>query len=488
MADDHQVRGGTNSLVRPASAGDLYRVITDIHAQRDLVGTMQAVVDAVVNAVGFGVAAVSIIRPNGQFRTIAVAGSDQAGQQLLGQERPVSTYEAEFAVADSWGRLRFVPADRAPADYALCWVPDLAVSPHSDAWHPLDALFAPLRSSSGELTGVLSVDLPQDGLRPSATQRELLEVLAVEAGNALDNALLAERLRTGEEIFRQAFDGTAGGMALIAIDGEAAGHFFRVNPAFCRIVGYTGDQLLDMTPAGLTHVDDRALDKQLVADLIAGRSNLYRREKRYLHHRGTPVWVTVTATVARSDDGSPLCAVSQVEDISLRRAQLEELHHQARHDPLTNLPNRTSIFERLHQSVRTAAILGKPGAVLFLDLDDFKSINDQHGHRVGDQVLAMIGPRIRSAVREPDLVGRLGGDEFVVIADDLDLDAAHRLAQRIELAVSAPITNKGAAVSLTVSVGASPIPAGGGDAVKILQDADQAMYRNKTEVRRARLG
>ncbi|MET3806164.1 diguanylate cyclase (GGDEF)-like protein/PAS domain S-box-containing protein [Nakamurella sp. UYEF19] len=488
MTERDGVMDEVASVVRLDTAGDVYRLITDIHAQRDLAGTMQAVVDAVVQAVGFGVAAVSIVRPDGQFKTIAVAGSDQARHQLLGTERPLSEYEDEFEVADNWGRLKFVPAERAPVDSSLGWVPDLAVSSHSNAWHPLDALFAPLRSSAGELTGVLSVDLPQDGLRPSASQRQLLEVLSVEAGNALDNALLAERLRTGEEIFRQAFDGTAGGMALIGIDGDDAGQFVRVNPAFCRIVGYAAEELLRMTPEDLTHAEDRATDKQLIRDLITGRSNLYRREKRYLHHRGTPVWVTVTATVARSDDGSPLCAVSQVEDISLRRAQLEELHHQARHDPLTNLPNRTLIFERLHQSVKAARLLGKPGALLFLDLDDFKLINDQHGHRVGDQVLAMIGPRIRSVVREPDLVGRLGGDEFVVIADNLDLESAHRLAHRIEVAVSAPITNKGVAVSLTVSVGASPITASGGDAAQILQDADQAMYRNKTEIRRPRLG
>lgn len=463
---------------------DLYEVITTIHAQHDLAATMQAVADAVVRAVGFGVAVVSVVRPDGSFTTIAVAGSDHARHELLGHSRPASVYENEFAVADCWGALRFVPHERAPDDLAMGWVPDIAISSERNAWHPLDALFAPLRSSAGDLIGVISVDMPADGLRPAEEQRGLLEMLGVEAGIALDNALLTERLRAGEEVFRQAFDGTGGGMALIGVVGGEEGAFTRVNPAFCRIVGYTADQLLKMTPEDLTHAEDRGLDRDLVADLIAGESTVYRREKRYLHQNGTTVWVTVTATIARRDDGSPLCAVSQIEDISARRSQLEQLHHQASHDPLTNLPHRTVIFERLEESIDTARRTGRPGAVLFLDLNDFKQVNDLHGHPIGDQVLIMLAGRIRSSVREADLVGRLGGDEFVVIADDLDDDGGQLLAGRIEAAVSAPITNKGVAVTVTVSVGVTAVGTQGGDATQIMQDADQAMYRSKVRSRR----
>jgi diguanylate cyclase (GGDEF)-like protein/PAS domain S-box-containing protein len=348
-----------------------------------------------------------------------------------------------------------------------------------DAWHPLDALFAPLMSSAGDLIGVLSVDLPENGLRPSQSQCDLLEVLAVTAGIAIDNALLTERLRAGEEVFRQAFDRTAGGMALITVDGPRLGAYFRVNPALCSIVGYSEEALTRMSPGELTHPDDREQDQQEAADLIEGRSPFYRREKRYLHSSGATVWVAVSATVARSASGAPLCVVAQMEDISQRRLQLEQLHHQARHDALTNLPNRTLIFERLRESISTAERTGRPGTLLFLDLDNFKLVNDQHGHRVGDQVLAMLGSRIRAAVSDADLVGRLGGDELVVIADGLDRPGAQHLADRVGAAVSAPMTNKGVAVMITASVGISPIPVVGGEPSQILQEADQAMYRNK---------
>ena len=459
---------------------DLHRVISGIHAQRKVSETVQAVTDVVVQAAGFGIAVVSVVSAEGGMETIAVTGSDEARAELIGVHRPVSEYEDEFAVAEEWGSLRFVPHERAPAENAsLGWVPDLAVSTGQDAWHPLDALFAPLMSSSGDLIGVLSVDLPDNGLRPSQTQRDLLEVLAVTAGIAIENALLTDRLRAGEEIFRQAFDRTAGGMALICVEGSALGTFLRVNPAFCSIVGYPVDALLTMTPAELTHPEDRPLDEQQAAELIAGRIDLHRREKRYVHRSGAPVWVTVTVTIARSQKGAPLCAVAQIEDISQRRLQLEELHHQARHDSLTNLPNRTLIFERLRESISVAEQSGRPGALLFLDLDDFKLVNDQHGHRVGDQVLAMLGSRIRAAVSDTDLVGRLGGDELVVISDDVDVAGAQALADRVSRAVSAPITNKGVAVMVTASVGISVIPVVGGDPSQILQEADQAMYRNK---------
>lgn len=462
-----------------AALRELHRVISGIHAHRELSQTVQAVTDVVVQAAGFGVAVVSVTSADGGMETIAVAGSDEARAELIGVHRPVSEYEDEFAVAEKWGSLRFVPHERAPAEGSLGWVPNLAVPSQQNAWHPLDALFAPLVSSAGELIGVLSVDLPDNGLRPAQAQCDLLEVLAVTAGIAIDNALLTGRLRAGEEIFRQAFDRTAGGMALVTVDGPALGVFFRVNPAFCSIVGHPAETLTTMTPADLTHPDDRAQDEQAAADLIDGRSALYRREKRYLHRGGGIVWVAVTATIARSSDGAPLCAVAQIEDISERRLQLEQLHHQAHHDALTNLPNRTLIFERLRESIGIAERTGRPGALLFLDLDNFKLVNDQHGHRVGDQVLAMLGTRIRAAVSEVDLVGRLGGDELVVIADDVELPAAQQLAERVSRAVAAPITNKGVAVVVTASVGIGRIPVTGGEPSQILQEADQAMYRNK---------
>ncbi|WP_172832286.1 diguanylate cyclase [Nakamurella panacisegetis] len=455
------------------------RLISGIHSHRELTDTVQAVVDAVVETVGFAVAVVSVVGPSGRMRTIAVAGSASARLELLGVERPLSTYQAEFDVADHWGSLRFVPWDRAPDAHALGWVPEVPVSPDVDAWHPMDALFAPLRSSDGELIGVLSVDLPVSGRRPAPPQRELLELLAVQAGIAVDNARLTERLRAGEEIFREAFDRTATGMALLHVREDKADQYLRVNPAFCRLLGYSVEELLQLDPAEVTHPDDKEEDAHLVSDLIAGRVDVYQRDKRYLHRMDEPVWVSVSATIARTAEGRPLCAVLQIEDISARRATLERLEHLARHDPLTDLPNRSVLTERLRQAATLAHRDGVVGSALFIDLDGFKRINDQHGHRMGDHVLVTVGQRIRATVREADVVGRWGGDEFVVVANDLDPIQAQVLAERIAAAVAEPITDLDISVSVRVSIGIGPIPIEGGDVAHILDQADHSMYKEK---------
>lgn len=288
-----------------AALRELHRVIIGIHTHRDLAGTAQAVADIVVQAVGFAVAAVSVVCPEGGLRIIAVAGSDAARAQLLGTHRPLSAYEQEFAVAQSWGTLLFVPHDRLPDAASRGWIPEVTAPSNTDTdtWHPLDALYAPLRSSAGELIGVLSVDLPAAGRRPRLAQRDLLELFAGQAGIAIDNALLTAQQATAEEIFREAFDRTAGGMALIGVSGVCQGRFLRVNSALCHIVGRTAEQLLSMTAAKLTHPDDQVDDRAVIEQLISRQLKLHRCDKRLLDPAGTPVWVTVTTTLARSVDG-----------------------------------------------------------------------------------------------------------------------------------------------------------------------------------------
>ena len=471
--------GGFQALSVSDALREIHRVITGIHTHSDFTSTVEAVADVVVNVVGFEVAVVSVVQPDGDLKTIAVAGSAEARSELIGVRRSRDHYDHEFDVADHWGALRFVPHERVPEAAAIGWIPDVPITAWEDAWHPMDALFAPLHSRNGEFIGVLSVDLPDNGRRPSTDQRNLLEVLAFEAGIAIENAQLNERLRAGEAIFRQAFDRAGGGMALMGVQGETTGRYLRVNPALCAMVGYTTDELMQLSPLEITHPDDRDGESERALDLLDGVTSVYRREKRYLHRDGHSVWVSVTGTIARQDDGSPVCWVSQIEDISQRRVQLDQLKHEARHDSLTGLPNRTMVFERLQESIATARRDQRPGAALFLDIDNFKAINNEHGHVVGDQVLAMIGQRLRFVVGQHKLVGRIGGDEFVIVADELGMVEAQELAGRVEAAVTAPITHRGRDVHVRISIGVGVIPTDGGDPEKILHAADTAMYAQK---------
>lgn len=465
------------------SAHNLHRVITRVHAQGGVQGTVQAVTDAVVESAGFGVAVVSVPRPGGIMQTVAVAGSESAAAELLGVGRPRELYEEEFAVAQRWGTLLFVPHDRLPDADRRGWS-----SPVSDRrdrrlfrrWHRLDALYAPLQGSTGELVGVLSVDLPVNGSRPGRRQRELLEILAAQAGIAIDNARMAEQLRAGEELFRWAFDEAGTGMALISVDQGSYGRYVRVNPTFCRIVGRSMAEILTMTAAQLTWPTDRTEDERQLQALAAGTQQVSQRDKRYLRADGTAVWVSVTLAYAGSPDGAAQYVIGQVQDITERRAAHQQLQHRASHDVLTGLPNRAALTDRLKKSSSVATHTGRPGAVLFGDLNGFKDVNDRHGHLIGDQTLTVVAARLAAAVRPGDMVARLGGDEFMVVADDLGRGDTAELARRLTQVVAEPISVPGrAAVSVSISIGSAPIPPLLGDPADLVAAADHAMYTAK---------
>jgi hypothetical protein len=218
------------AAVRLSALRRLYRLIGRVNGARQLPEVLQSVVDGVVQGLGFGVAAVNLAHEDASFEVAAVAGSEEARQALVGLRVAASTFDEQFAAAECWGSLRFVPHGRLPADALDGWVPspaDLPVVDAADAWHPLDALFAPLRAPSGDLVGILSVDLPEDGRRPGALQCELLEMYAAQAGIAVDNARLAERLRASEASFRLAFDGSACGMMMTGLDPRDPGRLLR---------------------------------------------------------------------------------------------------------------------------------------------------------------------------------------------------------------------------------------------------------------------
>ncbi len=455
-------------------------MILRVHGRPSLEATVQSVVDAVVDVTTFQVAAVSVVQTDGYLRTLAVAGSAEAHRQLTGKLTALARYEEEFAVADSWGTLLFVPHDRMPAAAEPGWVPDGPIGRSRRAWHPLDTLYAPLRAPSGDLVGVLSVDLPTNRKRPRRWACELLELLAAQAGIAIDNARLADDLRAGEELFRLAFDSAGTGMAMISLVSADFGSYLRVNPSFCRIAGRSERELTGMTASEVTHPDDRGMVEVNLRQLADGTRSFYQREKRYLRGDGSSVWVLVTVTHIATPHGPARHAICQVEDITTRRALTVELQHRAHHDPLTDLPNRAALLLRLGQAIELAHHGRRPGALFFIDLDKFKDVNDVYGHLLGDQALTIVATRLAAAVRPNDMAARLGGDEFLVIADDLDDGAVADLRVRLVDSIRQPIRLPGGhLVTIGASVGVATIPPDGADALALLRAADRAMYTSK---------
>ena len=198
-------------------------LISSMHASTDLVTMLQRVVDGVVARLGFQVALVdrlddSVADP--VFEAVAVAGDPEGCEVLLHRRVPARGVLEEIDLADRWGTLRFMPHDRLPSDVESSWIPDIPVSPDPDAWHPMDALYAPLIGPGGDLLGVLSVDLPEHGRRPSEDERRLLEVYAVQAGLALhhahERAVLEERLRIDKGV-REVVEAAATGLDIVDV-------------------------------------------------------------------------------------------------------------------------------------------------------------------------------------------------------------------------------------------------------------------------------
>jgi diguanylate cyclase (GGDEF)-like protein/PAS domain S-box-containing protein len=425
--------------------------------------------------------------PDGKFEVFAVAGSPEARAALLGKVSAADLFDAEFAIADEWGKLRFVPHERLPEGEVVGWVPDVPVSDAPDAWHPLDALFAPLYSSAGELVGMLSVDLPEDQRRPGPIHRELLEIFATQAGLAIDRArltdeLLAEkaRLEASEATFRLVFEGAGNGMATVAFDGPDRGRILRVNDAFCRLTGYTADHLIGTRLAGLLRDQEPEQTREDLEE-VAASNGAYRFERVFTQPSGNAVWLAGTAAVVAQGTDQPRILLVQIDDVTARKDAERELRHHAAHDPLTGLPNRRLLQHRFTKVLEQTRRTGRPGALLFCDLNHFKLVNDSYGHEAGDHALREIATRLTTAVRHGDTVARLGGDEFAVLAEDISGEDLAALITRLEQAVSRPLPN--IAVQVTTSVGTVPITPVSSDLDALLHAADEAMY----VVKKARL-
>ncbi len=195
---------------------------------------------------------------------------------------------------------------------------------------------------------------------------------------------------------------------------------------------------------------------------------------------GHEVWVSVSVSCVRDDDEQPLYLIAQVEDVTERRALRERLAYAAIHDPLTSLPNRELFMDRLEMSLRRSMRDGHQVAVMFLDLDRFKLINDSLGHDVGDRILCAVADRLSGVMRESDTLARFGGDEFTVVCGDVDDDGdALELAQRLVKAMSEPLALPSGEVFVSLSVGIALSGTEPESGAELLRNADVAMYRAK---------
>lgn len=269
------------------------------------------------------------------------------------------------------------------------------------------------------------------------------------------------------------------------ITADVDGQVTYANPAARELFWRVDDDLLGHGWLSAVCADDRP-DARSASERVRDRGTTEIIEFRVVVV-GIERWLRARFNAVHSGAGRPAGWVAVVEDITTDRDTTEELSRQASHDPLTGLPNRLLLEDRLSQALARCRRHLTSITVFFLDLDRFKAVNDLHGHQVGDQVLQEIGRRIRRVVRAEDTAARLGGDEFVVVAEGLTTDAATRVAGRITEAVGAPVsidTTAGAeSLSLRISIGVAWAERLEMAPAALLDAADKAMYEAKrTEI------
>jgi len=318
------------------------------------------------------------------------------------------------------------------------------------------------------------VEVASVPLRDTAAGGSVRALLAV--GRDLTERHQAEqRQRLSSEVFRNTHEG------IVITDAHA--RIVAVNPAFTEITGYREDEVLGKNPHLLTSgQQDRAFYQSLWASMLESggwQGELWNRRKNGEIY---PEWLTISTV--RDDNGDICNYVGVFSDISQIKNSQAQLEHLAHHDPLTGLPNRLLLCARIEHAIDRALRRNEQVAVLFLDLDRFKHINDSLGHSVGDAMLRQVAARLLRLVRRDDTVARLGGDEFTVVMESLKEAAdAALLAEKLIRALTDPFLCDGHELFIGVSIGISVFPLDGGTVERLLSNADSAMYRAKEEGR-----
>ncbi|MFD9209663.1 diguanylate cyclase CdgB [Streptomyces sioyaensis] len=545
--------------VRLATLRQLHQVVAELNTARSLADTLQTVADGAITGLGFELAAVNLVRPDGDLVVAAVAGSAGAEALMAGRVGSRAAWDRRLSMGERWGDLIFIPHTEGwvlDDDDVPQWHTAGPAPRFPDEWHSMDRLFAPMYTAAnggGELLGVISVDRPRNGRRPGAWGQEALQMYAFQSAIAISNARLRanmqralvrlereqQALRASEESFRQAFEYAPSGMAVAEMGGDQHGRLLRTNDALCRLLGRPASGMRRYSFSDLVHPED-------IGTLLRTSAEGGRAELRLARRDGTYVWVSLRNSVVADTADGPRFLLTHVEDIEERKRHELQLAHRASHDSLTGLPNSAELRARLGARLCSRpmgsmadayASSGGPGsdphtfradgkepfegidgfegapapfdhhvhlvapadgpaddgskglAVLFCDLDGFKSINDRFGHNTGDAVLIEVARRLTSGVRDGDTVARLGGDEFVVLADGLGTADAQDLAVRLRNAIIPPIRVEGRAVRVGASFGIGWASCGM-TAEEVLESADQRMYvekrsRSKTNRRAA---
>ncbi|HYR25463.1 MAG TPA: diguanylate cyclase, partial [Aquabacterium sp.] len=329
----------------------------------------------------------------------------------------------------------------------------------------------PIVSAAGVKLGSIGV-YSRSIHTPGPEEIHLVEEAARLASLAIARQQADERLHLAASVFTHAREG------ILITDAQA--RIIDVNEAFTRITGYRRDEVLGLNPSFLTSGrQSREFYAAMWRDLLDKgywQGEIWNRRANGEHYAEMK-----TISAVRDEQGTIRQFVSLFADITASKEHASQLEFNAHHDALTGLPNRVLLADRLQHAMAQARRRENRLAVIYMDLDGFKAVNDQHGHEVGDMLLMNLANRMRHVLRETDTLARLGGDEFVAVLPDLgDMPSTMALIQRLLAAAALPMEMVGLTLQVTASMGVTTYPQNDEvDADQLLRQADQAMYQAK---------
>ncbi|MBX6354794.1 MAG: EAL domain-containing protein [Micromonosporaceae bacterium] len=302
-------------------------------------------------------------------------------------------------------------------------------------------------------------------------EQEVLARAIIDAQAQVERAARQSEARFGA-IFAKAAIG-------IGISDEH-GRIVQVNQALADMLGYRQEEMRGMNVLEMTHPSDPPEMWQQYEKMARGEVDHLRMEKAYYRRDGAVVWTDLTVSQLRDEQGRPQFNVAVIDDVTERHHLQERLRHQATHDPLTGLPNRSLFTDRLAEVVAAAGAGDRLG-VCYLDLDGFKRINDTLGHDIGDRLLTMVAERLgECAAERGHLAARMGGDEFVILVEhSAGPDQLAELAEAALRTLDTPVAVGRHRLRVTASIGVVERPAAGADPAEILKAADVTLYRAK---------
>jgi diguanylate cyclase (GGDEF)-like protein/PAS domain S-box-containing protein len=315
----------------------------------------------------------------------------------------------------------------------------------------------------------VEVRVNDDG-QPTAVVGTILDITERRALEAL--------VRDSEARYAGTVELAAVGIAHV----DPSGRLIWTNSSMHEILGYTKEELERLTVWDISHPEDVHVTDHERALMHAGQLDSLRTEKRYIRKDGAVIWVKISCAARRDANGALLYDISVVEDITPQKAAEARIQYLATHDALTGLPNRVLFTETLARTLQSARAIDRQCALIFIDLDRFKIVNDSLGHDAGDQLLKEVAQRIRQSVGPADVTARFGGDEFVVLLGPVsDRAVAAVAAGKILSALQDPVRIMNYDCRVTASIGIAMFPGDAAEAATLMKHADMAMYLAKEE-------